>query len=131
MSAWEDAGLEVIVNPQASLGQASSVRLGARLAAEAGCDALLVALADMPFVRAAHFGALVDLSGRPGEVLVSVCEDVRMPPAIFGSEHFTALSGLEGDRGARDLLASGQIVECPPEWLIDIDTPEDLRNHGQ
>ena len=109
----------------------TSVALAAELADANGCDALMIALADMPLVPTEHFAALAKVSMHPQEVLVSASKKVRMPPAIFGKDHFVSLSELQGEKGARDLLARGQVVECPPEWLIDIDTPDDLRKHGQ
>ena len=105
----------------------SSVAKAATLATNAECDALLIALADMPLVPSEHYHALVDAMHRGHEIVVSARGAVRMPPALFSHGHFAALSELDGDKGARELLAQGQVVECPPEWLIDIDTPEALR----
>jgi CTP:molybdopterin cytidylyltransferase MocA len=128
---WIDAGFDKVVNARAAEGMGTSVALAAELADANSCDALLIALADMPMVPQSHFAELAALSMHPQDVIVSARGDARMPPAIFGKDHFAALSGLRGDRGARDLLARGKIVPCPPEWLVDIDTPEDLRRHGQ
>lgn len=128
---WIYAGFDPVINASAAEGMGTSVALAAELADANSCDSLLIALADMPLVPQSHFAALAALSIHPEEVIVSARGDTRLPPAVFGKEHFVALSELRGDRGARDLLALGQIVPCPPEWLIDIDTPEDLAKHGQ
>lgn len=106
----------------------TSVALAARLAREAGCDGLLVALADMPLVPSRHFAALVQRLGELGRagIVTSQCRGARLPPAGFGAGHLPALEALTGDAGARALLARGEVIRCPPEWLADIDTPEAL-----
>ena len=125
---WEEAGFTEISNPNHAEGMGTSVALAATLASEAGCDALLIALADMPVVPRSHFEALI---ASDADIATSAKDGARLPPVLFGKQHFEALSQLSGDRGARDLLARGQIVDCPREWLIDIDTPQDLQRYGQ
>ena len=91
-------------------------------------DAMLIALADMPLVSREHYLALIE-HGQKNEakaVLASSDGQVNMPPALFGSDHFDTLSELSGDRGAGHMLRKAQAIECPPEWLADIDTPETL-----
>lgn len=104
----------------------TSVAMAARLALEARCDKLLIALADMPIVPETFYSALVQSADGPDRIVTSVIGDTRMPPAVFGSDHFPALAQSHGDKGARDLLAQGEAYPCPPEWLIDVDTPETL-----
>ena len=54
-------------------------------------------------------------NGRPGH------------PVVLGAEEIAALTSLDGDRGARDLLHGGPVVEvghlCSGR---DVDTPDDL-----
>lgn len=128
---WIDAGFEPVINPKAHEGLSASVVMAAELAEANRCDALLIALADMPLVSTGHFSALANLSTHGHDIFVSAWGDARMPPAIFGKDHFVTLSESEGDTGARDLLAAGTPVVCPPDWLIDIDTPEALQKYGQ
>ena len=125
---WRSAGFELQANPRAAEGMGTSVALAAKLAKEAETDGLLIALADMPLVPARHFAALVQyaLAKGPGHLAVSSKSGVRTPPAIFGSDRFDRLERLGGDAGARHILAEGKTISCPPEWLIDIDTPEAL-----
>ena len=49
-----------------------------------------------------------------------------MPPAIFPSGALDSLLELQGDAGARKLLADALLVEGDDQFLIDIDTPADL-----
>lgn len=128
---WRERFLTPVINDQAGQGMGSSVALAASLARQANCDALLIALADMPFVPQSHFEALLHEFEAGQLISASGKHGVPMPPAIFDAAYFIELEQSSGDKGARDLLARGQIVPCPPDWLVDIDTPEDLRKHGQ
>lgn len=123
---WRAAGFEVLINPLSSDGMGTSVALAARAAMEANLDSLLIALADMPLVPRSHFEALIGAFTNAETIAVSAKDEARMPPAIFGKGHFKALAASSGDTGARSLLKEGEIVECPPQWLKDIDTVEDL-----
>ncbi len=128
---WRADGFDIVTNPSASGGMGTSVALAAALAHDTNLDALLIALADMPLVPAEHFQAFAARMGDEQSILVSARDQTRLPPAMFGSAHFAELEALIGDKGARDLLAKGQMITCPPDWLIDIDTPEDLQKYGQ
>jgi molybdenum cofactor cytidylyltransferase len=101
-----------------------SIAIGVGAVAAQQSDGLLLALADMPFVPAAHIEELV--SSFDGNMVASSAGGVAQPPAIFGPGFFAALSRLEGDRGARDLLRSARLVEAQAEWLQDIDTRIEL-----
>lgn len=129
--AWAPPGFEVLVNACAEEGMSLSVALAAKAAQAARLDALLIALADMPFVPSEHFQELAFAISDHGSSATSALGSTRMPPAIFGSAHFKSLSRLSGDRGARGLLAGATIVPCPPEWLVDIDTRQALQRYGQ
>lgn len=123
---WVDAGFDPILNPVAATGMGSSAALAAGLAARERLDGLLIALADMPLVPESHFAALVDAVQFQDDMIASAKGRVRMPPALFSSAHFVVLTRLSGDTGARELLAQARTIECSPEWLIDVDTPETL-----
>ena len=125
---WQAAGFSVVRNPNADEGMGTSVAVAARLARRTGTDILLITLADMPLVPVSHYVALIESARERGSaaVVASTDDALRMPPAAFGSDHFDALAELGGDQGARDLLQQGQTIDCPPEWLADIDTPEAL-----
>jgi CTP:molybdopterin cytidylyltransferase MocA len=49
-----------------------------------------------------------------------------MPPAIFPYSIFQSLTALEGDSGARGLLADAHLVASDYPVLMDIDSAEDL-----
>lgn len=119
-------GYEVVENPDPSLGQARSVCHGVQRAKELGAEAVLIALADMPRVTAAHVCRLMDAAKGPDAVVASSDGTDPRPPALFGASHFADLMALEGDQGARELIQRGQHVVTMPAELVDIDTREDL-----
>ncbi|KQM96543.1 NTP transferase domain-containing protein [Sphingomonas sp. Leaf25] len=119
-------GFEVIVNEDPAAGMSRSVKLGLRRARELGAQGVVIALADMPRITAAHVYRLLD-SAIGDDAVVASSDGVKpCPPAVFGKGRFDFLESLEGDAGARDLVRAGWHVVTAPAELIDIDTPEDL-----
>ena len=121
-------GYERLPNPQASRGMASSLNVAALAAQGRNVDALLILLADMPFVSAAHLRALLAQSlAHPDQPVFSVAPNgIAQPPALFPSILLPALASLEGDKGARSLSQDAILVECPAAQLFDIDSVDDL-----
>jgi CTP:molybdopterin cytidylyltransferase MocA len=112
---------EPVVCEQWADGMAASLRCGAD--ALSGCERVIVTLGDEPLMRPeviARFldapgGARASYDGRPGH------------PVVLGPEQLRALSGLSGDRGARDLLEDGPVLECGDVAPVgDVDTVSDL-----
>ena len=123
---FAERGYRVIENPDPSLGRARSLCHGVAAAKEAGCGYVLVALADMPRVTAAHVCRLLDAGNGP-ETIVASSDGVRpMAPALFGSGRFDALLALDGEDSARELIKAGRHVVTTPAELVDIDTRHDL-----
>ena len=89
-----------------------------------GARAVIIALADMPLVTAAHIEALA--AGFDGNLIASRVGGRKMPPAIFAASHFAALTALGGDRGAGGLLADAPSLPLSPDEALDIDFAEDL-----
>lgn len=116
---------EILANSDPARGMASSLALGAQRASERGADALLVCLADMPNVTAAHLTQLIAALATNDAAATSVA-GIRTPPAIFSRRLFPELVALTGDRGARDLLAQAVLIEAPPILARDFDTPADF-----
>lgn len=123
---WREAGYRVLVNPQAASGMGSSVACAAREAAAKGAEALLICLADMPCVSLRHIRALASTGAEATSITASSDGTRPMPPALFGSAHFPALASLQGDSGARELIANAPTITAPAGELIDIDQPRDL-----
>ncbi len=119
-------GYRVVENPDPSRGRARSLCRGVLAAKELGAEAVLVALADMPRVTAAHVHRMFDAADGPATIVAS-SDGVRpMPPALFGRDVFPQLLAIDGAEGAVELIKRGHHVVAPPAELVDIDTQDDL-----
>lgn len=106
-----------------------SVSLAHGIEAVAGSEAVMIALADMPFVPPAH---VVRLAERfRGSRIASSNGKILMPPAIFGAQWFGRLGSLSGDTGARSLLQGAPHVLANAIDLTDIDSAEDMMRAEQ
>jgi molybdenum cofactor cytidylyltransferase len=119
-------GYEVVCNDAPEKGLSQSVRLGIEAALPHNPTAVLIALADMPRVTAAHVYRLLDYADREDTILASSDGRQPRPPALFGKNHFDWLMNLNGDVGAREMILKAHHVIAVPNELMDIDTPEDL-----
>jgi molybdenum cofactor cytidylyltransferase len=124
---FAELGYQVIDNPNPTLGRARSLCFGVHAAREAGAEAVLVALADMPRVTAAHIHRLLDRYDGPAAVIASSDGVEPKAPALFGKDQFDTLMALDGDQAARDLIRRGHHVVTSDAELVDIDTQDDLR----
>lgn len=132
---WEADGPRrfVVRNRQWESGQASSVRAAVRFARAQGCTALLLMVADQPYVTAAHLNALIAEydQGRSHAYLASN-DQAHGNPCLFDSALFDALGSLEGDEGARALFRRDPKIRArhvhfdEPHLFDDVDTPADL-----
>lgn len=112
------AGLDMttVPNPRAADGMATSI--GAGIAAlSPKVDAALIVMGDMPEISAADIDRLI--AGFDPEENRSIVRSVTGDgtpghPVLFGRRFFEALTALEGDRGARD------VVREHPEFVVDV-----------
>ena len=142
-SAHDDVALavaslsvEVIFNPEWAEGMAASIRSGVRwLSTEVSgstIDAGLFTVCDLPSASARHYKAIIDASSMhciriASEFLDAQGTLIKGVPALFPREDWEALASIEGDMGARALLAPASVHSVfLPEGGRDIDTPEDL-----
>ncbi|KAA9024001.1 nucleotidyltransferase family protein [Niallia endozanthoxylica] len=114
-------------------GQAYSIITGLHEAIILHADAVLVQLADQPFVTANMINLLIDaFEKKPSKLFFSCSYDgVLRPPVLFTKNFFPILMDLKGDNGARDLLngkfkEKGEIYNFDKEdFLLDVDTMDD------
>jgi molybdenum cofactor cytidylyltransferase len=120
-------GVVIIDNPLWASGQASSLLAGIAAARDAGAQAVVVGLADQPFV-AAKAWQLVSRMETELPIVVATYEGQRGNPVRLGVEVWDDLPN-EGDEGARVLLRGRPelvaAVACPGD-SSDVDTVEDL-----
>lgn len=126
-------GANLRVCPQADLGMGHSLAFGVAQLSQA-CEAVLVVLADMPWLQVSTLRLLRDQilrdldEGGP-TILVPTYQAQRGHPVGFARRHFAELMKLEGDQGARALLKTYAVREMPVDdvgVLRDLDTPADL-----
>jgi len=116
---------ELVTNPDPHHGMGASLALGAQRATELDAEALLVCLADMPNITAAHLMALL-AAGENSDAVATRFDDTRGPPVLFARRLFSDLAAVTGDHGAKHLLANAALVAAPPGLARDFDTSADF-----
>ena len=85
-------------------------------------------LGDQPWLTKQHIQGIATLVEKNPETII--CADyagVGGVPAYFPAPYLTRLASLEGDRGAKQLIAaSPHILVSIGDGIKDVDTPEDL-----
>jgi molybdenum cofactor cytidylyltransferase len=114
-------------------GQAYSIIRGVKEAIHLRADAILLQLADQPFVTTGIINLLIEAYRKEPSKIFFACSDqgVIRPPVLFTKNFFSRLIELQGDKGARDLLKGdfrekGEIYDFDyEEFLFDVDTMDD------
>ena len=121
---------ELVHNPKAKTGMASSLQVGLK-AMRREIEAAVIILGDQPLVGSRTIAALMRAWRREGSrpaVAVAQSKGEWTPPVVLARELWKDLMALKGDAGARQVLQGHpeliDIVPAPgrPD---DIDTPED------
>jgi molybdenum cofactor cytidylyltransferase len=128
------AGLRVRFahNPDFAAGLSTSLKAGLG-ALPPSVDGAIVCLGDMPQVTAGLIDRLVEAFDpeRGSLVVVPTIEGKRGNPVVWSRRFFSDLMALDGDVGARHLIATyaDVVAEVPVEdaaALTDVDTPDAL-----
>jgi len=126
------AGLpvDIVENPAYTQGQSTSLRAGViALGPEVG--AALVLLGDQPFVTSAIVEQLVGAwRASDAAIVAPLYRGQRGNPVLFARAVFAELMAIQGDQGARAILAADParvrtVLFDDDLPLADIDTPED------
>lgn len=125
-------GVTFVHNLDHARGMSTSLRTGIA-ALPQDVDGVIVLLGDMPQVNAAHIDLLIAAfdAANPA-IVVPVNQDRRGNPVLWPRCHFGAMQAIDGDQGARALLAThaDQIVavEMATDAIFaDVDTAQDLK----
>ena len=115
--------------PNARAGMGDNIALAMQHPEVTTCDAIAIALADMPMVQTQTLITLREQAQRD-RIVCPQFESQRGHPVILGGELFADLSQLGGDIGARRVLSAHAelMVDIPVDdegVLIDIDTAAD------
>jgi len=122
-------GCRVVVCGNAAEGMGASLACAVRAAADA--EGFVVALADMPFIRASTIAAVRGALAAGAPLAAPYFHARRGHPVGISARYRGELERLRGDEGARNLLAdhSAELVKIPvgdPGVIRDIDRPSDL-----
>ncbi len=125
----EQEGCHVTVCPHAARGMGASLAHG--VAARRGADGWVIALADMPLIKSATIAAIVHELEAGRDLVVPRYAGQRGHPVGLGKRYGAQLLALDGDAGARDIIAAheGELVlieRDDPGVLQDIDRRADL-----
>ena len=130
--ALDGVAVRWVENPEAESGMASSIRAGVA-ALSADVQAVVITLGDQPLIDTLVIRRVVARWRETSDATRAITTgytDGRGHPTLFGSAVFPALRALEGDRGARDLIASRgdevEVVEVNGPRPMDVDTPAAL-----
>ena len=127
-----DLPLQFAHNPDFSEGLSTSLRSGINALPE-DCDGALVLLGDMPGIDGALANRLI-AAFDPCEnraICVATHDGRRGNPVLWARRFFPEILSIEGDIGARNLIAAYPELVCEIEAgddapLLDLDTPEAL-----
>jgi molybdenum cofactor cytidylyltransferase len=132
------AGLPVkfVHNEAFAEGLSTSLQAGIS-AVPPDCAAAMVLLGDMPDICAeliARVAGAFDPS-QSRAICVATAKGKRGHPVLWGRQFFSEMEHLQGDAGARDLIARHENTLCEVEAnddtpLIDIDTPEEMASRA-
>ena len=125
------AGLDVAIvdNPDFATGLASSLKAGI-CALASDCAGALILLGDMPLIAPTHLNRLI-AAFAPGAIVVPTNQGKRGNPVLWSATHFAQMLQLDGDAGARRLMAAhaDQVREIDlgtDAIFADVDTPDAL-----
>lgn len=131
-AALADLPVAFIHNPDHATGMASSVRRGIAAVPE-DADGAMVLLGDMPLVAPALLDRVLDgYAPEQGRLIVVPMDgEMRGNPVLWSRRFFPELAGLEGDIGARRLIAAHpeavfEVTVADAGAFLDVDTPDAL-----
>jgi CTP:molybdopterin cytidylyltransferase MocA len=126
----EEGVAAIVTNDAPARGISSSLQVALRaLEADESVEAVVVGLADQPFVGPDAYRRVAAVLADGSQLAVATYGGVRGNPVLIGRAHWDEVLALEGDEGARVLLRRHGAVEVPCDGTgepTDVDTPEDL-----
>ncbi len=128
------ADLDVdIIDAPANQPMSNSLAMGV---ANINCDAVILALADMPDITPDHYNLLISAFDptEPRNIWRAVSEDGKAGhPVLFPCTYFAELKQISGDQGARSVIKNNtkhvhNVKTTGRSAICDLDTPEDWQN---
>jgi molybdenum cofactor cytidylyltransferase len=117
-------------------GQAYSIKCGLTKAIDLHADAVLIQLADQPFMNTRIINLLIEAFRKDPLQSFFACQyqGILRPPVLFTKRFFPKLMSLQGDKGAGNLLNGefkdrGKVFGFDHEdYFLDVDTMDDYVN---
>jgi len=129
-SSLHTNGIDCVLNPQPERGMGYSIACA--VAASTGSSGWCMLPADMPYISTSTTQQIVNALRAGAAVAAPYYHGRRGHPVAFSHQFHDALSALDGDTGARDILRQyadrvTAIVTEDAGVLVDVDTPADLQ----
>ncbi|MBT8263932.1 MAG: nucleotidyltransferase family protein [Eudoraea sp.] len=130
-----EEGCTFLINTNWELGMGSSLSYGIQDIAsqEDSPDAILVTVADQPYMNTAHLNTIINLYSKSNKKIIATEYKSKLGvPAIFDKALFSELKDLSGDIGASNIIKEHQsdsIGVKAGKKLIDLDTQSDYKKH--
>lgn len=126
----EACGCLVVVNDRTDEGMGTSIAAG--VAASTAAGGWLIALGDMPSIRAKTIAAVAMALDNGSRIVMPVMGGKRGHPVGFSAAYQKQLLALTGDKGAREILKidAALVEETSVDddgIFADIDVPDDLK----
>ncbi len=126
-------GAQVVVSGYAHLGMGHSLAAGVEAALQRFPNVrwLVVALADMPWVKSTTIRSLIEKAVADDCIVQPGCDGQRGHPVVFPARYASELIGCSGDVGAREVLRAHAhdvfLMDVSDAGVLrDVDTPRDL-----
>jgi len=129
------AGVKFVRNVNYERGMGTSLAAGLATLSD-DIDGAVILLGDMPGITTNMIDRLLEAaaSQAPMPIVMATANGVRGNPVVLPRRHFAALRKLDGDEGARRLIAEHGdevvTVELGDAAASDLDTPEALAAAG-
>lgn len=112
------------------IGSSLKAGLGFSLKVFPDMQAILVMVADQPYVTEEHLNKLIESRNRSRTIVASAYLTTVGVPALFDKVHFGALLSLGDDHGAKKVIEQHRNAVEAIEFQLgsmDLDTPDDYR----
>lgn len=133
ISRINSAPVKIIVNPLYQDGMSTSIIAGL-MAIETEADAVMLVLADQPFIDSQIINHMLDeYKSHNKGIVIPVHRGKRGHPVIISLRYKSELLNLKGDIGAREVIPrhSDDVHEVKvgsPRITLDIDTEENYKS---
>jgi len=125
-----DARCSFIKRPAANNGQSESLRYGIQQAQTDSMDAVIVILADQPFITVQMLEEMIACTKKNPmcRFVATTYEQTIMPPILFSSSMYAELLEVHGDEEVNaillgDIPKKGKLIHCADKRLVfDNDT---------